>query len=77
MTGRGTSEIDHDARWTERQYGFLRGQINDASLKSADGFIDLLRSMLILDPKTRLLGSESLQHPWFDGPRERSFALSV
>jgi len=68
----GTWETDPDASWTKRQDNFRRGHLNDASLKSANDFIHLLRSMLILDPNNRPLVSELLQHPWFDGVRERT-----
>jgi serine/threonine protein kinase len=68
--GLGMLETDPEASWNKRRIRFLSGPTDDATIKSVDESINLLRHMLILDPKDRSLATELLLHPWFEGARE-------
>ena len=64
--------IDPQKRWSVHRRNFLGPQPNETAAKYVDQFIDLLRSMFVLDPNDRPLASELLQHPWFVGAMQKS-----
>lgn len=62
----GMLETDPQASWNKWRRKFLKGPTDDATIKSVNEFSNLLRRMLVLDPKDRPLATKLLLHPWFE-----------
>lgn len=67
-----------DAQWRERENAYKTGRMhaNSVPREDIDQFVDLLRSMLKMDPQQRPSAEEVLRHPWFaSGRRQASIMI--
>ena len=63
----GISEVDVEANWSKRRRDFLQGVTSPTEIEGVDKFLELLRKMLVFDPKERPGAGELLEHAWFNG----------